>query len=134
MRLLVAYAATLAVFLVLDAIWLGVVARDFYWGRLGPLLKEEPDLVVAGLFYAAYAGGLVFLAVRPALDADRFGVAVVNGAVLGLIAYGTYDMTNLATLRGWPVVVTLVDIAWGTVLGAACAAAGHGAARLLPAR
>lgn len=128
MRLVLAYVAAFVALIVLDGVWLGAVARAFYADRLGSLLKDEPDLLAAALFYVAYPAGLVFLAVRPAV-ARSVRAAALDGAVLGLVAYGTYDLTNLATLRGWPVDVTVVDILWGTVLGAACAAAGCAAAR-----
>ncbi len=128
-----AYGFTLAAFLVIDLIWLGVVARGFYVSQLGPLLRDNPLIAPAALFYLAYVAGIVWFAVNPALADGSWRTAALNGAILGLLAYGTYDMTNLATLRGWPVAVTVVDIVWGTLLGAACSAAGYGATRLLRA-
>ena len=97
-----AYAATLIVFLGLDFLWLGVVARGFYSARLGGLMRENINFVAAGGFYLAYVGGIVFFAVAPALSEGSWQRAALNGALLGLLAYGTYDMTNLATLRNWP--------------------------------
>lgn len=126
-----AYAVALAVFLVLDLVWLGLVARGFYASELGLLLRERVNLAAAGGFYLAYVAGVVFFAVAPAVADGGWQRAALNGALLGLIAYGTYDMTNLATLRDWPVAMSVVDIAWGGVVTGACAVAGFAASRLL---
>ena len=120
-----AYAATAAVFLAIDAVWLGVVAQNFYFSRLSHLLADEVNYAAAGGFYLAYAAGVVYFAVAPALAQGSWRRAALNGALLGLIAYGTYDMTNIATLRDWPVIVSVVDMAWGTVLTGTSALAGY---------
>ncbi len=122
---LIAYAATLVVFLALDAVWLGTIALGLYRSRLGELLLERPNMAVAGLFYAVYVAGVVFFAVAPALQQGSWSSAVLHGAVLGFIAYATYDLTNLATLRGWPSDLALIDLAWGTLLTAASATGGY---------
>lgn len=111
------YLFTLLVFLVVDLVWLGVVARGIYREQLRDLLSPQVNWTAALLFYLLYIGGLLFFAVRPALEAGSLGQAFLLGAVFGLITYATYDLTNLATLRGWPVLITVVDIAWGVVLG-----------------
>lgn len=129
MTYLLAYAATAAVFLGLDLLWLGRIAKAFYARQLGGLLRDSPDLAVAGLFYLGYVAGILFLAVQPALQAQSWKVALLHGAVVGALAYGTYDMTNLATLKGWPLAMSLVDLAWGTALTATAATAGYLAAR-----
>jgi uncharacterized membrane protein len=129
MPYLVAYLAAGFVFLGLDALWLGRVAKAFYFRQLDGLIRESPDLWIAGLFYLGYIAGLVFLAVQPALQAQSWKVALSYGAVVGFVAYGTYDMTNLATLKGWPWAMSLVDLAWGTALTATAATAGYLAAR-----
>ena len=119
-----AYLATLVVFLAVDSVWLGVVARNFYASQLGNLMRDNINFLAAGGFYLAYVAGIVFFAVAPALTAESWSKAALNGAVLGLIAYGTYDMTNLATLRDWPIAMSVVDMAWGGVLTGASAVAG----------
>ena len=129
MQYLVAYAASAVVFLGLDLLWLGGVARSFYRSQLGPLLRDQPDLAVAGLFYAVYVGGVVLFAVGPALQHGSWVMALLLGAALGAIAYGTYDLTNLATLRGWPATLSAVDLLWGSTLTGLSATAGYLAAR-----
>lgn len=125
---LVAYVTTAIVFLALDIVWLGVVAKSFYFGRLGPLLAERISVAPALAFYAFYVIGVIVFCVAPGLSAGSWGRTVALGCLLGLIAYGTYDMTNLATLRGWPVSVALVDMVWGAVLTGLSAGAGYWAA------
>ena len=126
-----AYAATLVVFLGIDALWLGVIARRFYVDQLGSLMRESPSMLAAGGFYLFYVVGIVFFAVAPALAAGSWKTAALNGALLGLVAYGTYDMTNLATLKDWPVTVSIVDLVWGGVLTGIAATGGYLAARAL---
>jgi len=116
MRHLLAYATTLAVFAAVDTTWLGVVARRFYADQLGALLRTPVNVPAALVFYAVYALGIVVFAVAPALAADAARSALWRGALFGFVAYATYDLTNLATLRGWPVAMSLVDMAWGAAL------------------
>jgi len=126
---LVAWFAAVFAFLVLDGIWLGIVARDFYMSRLGDLMRQPVAVAPAAAFYLCYAAGIVFLAVRP-LQADvTLASVALHGAVVGFLAYGTYDMTNLATIRDWPAVVSLVDLVWGTCLTATVAVAAAIAVR-----
>jgi len=115
-RFLLVYAITLAVFFGIDIVWLGIVARDFYPRHLGHLLAAQVQWTPAILFYLLFIAGIVFFAVKPAIEAGRAGRALVNGAFLGLVAYATYDLTNQATMRDWPLIVTVVDLIWGTVL------------------
>jgi uncharacterized membrane protein len=121
-----AYAGSAIVFLGLDYIWLSRVARDFYAGSLGSLMRETPDFLAAGIFYLFYIGGIVFFAVVPA---ESWKGALLRGAALGLLAYGTYDMTNLATLKGWPWRMAAVDMVWGAALTGLAALGGYLAAR-----
>jgi uncharacterized membrane protein len=95
-----------------------VIARNFYRDRLGHLVRDQPDLAVSGVFYVVYVGGIVLFAISPALQSQSWATALVLGILLGVIAYGTYDMTNLATLRGWPVALSAVDLIWGSALTA----------------
>jgi uncharacterized membrane protein len=127
MQLIVAYVASAVVFFGLDLLWLGVIARSFYARQMGDLLREQPGLGIAGLFYAIYVGGIVLFAVLPS---QSWRGALLLGLALGVVAYGTYDFTNLATLRRWPVALALVDLAWGSVLTGLAATAGYLAVRV----
>lgn len=118
------YLATLLPFLLLDALWLGRVAPAFYQSRLAHLLGPTPNLAAAAVFYLLYVVGVVALVVTPSLQEGVLFRAALRGALFGLVAYATYDLTNLATLRDWPWIVTVVDMLWGTVLTAVSALAG----------
>ncbi len=109
---------------VLDLLWLGVIAKGWLAGQLGPLMREEILPVPAILFYLLYAAGLGFFAVMPALAQGEWMRAAMTGAFFGLVAYATYDLTNLATLRNWPLPMVIVDLAWGAALSAVSAAGG----------
>lgn len=126
---IVAYAAAAAAFLALDALWLGLIARDFYRGQLGDLMSPNPNMAAAAAFYALYVAGVVWFAIAPALGSGSWTTALLNGAVLGLVAYGTYDLTNLAVTRGFPAPLAVVDMVWGAALTAVAATAGYFAAR-----
>jgi len=115
-RAFAAYLATLVAFLALDFIWLGYIAGNFYRSELGPLLLERPNLIASALFYALYAVGIVIFAVSPAWQSQSWTSALSYGALFGLFAYATYDMTNYATLRGFPLKIALLDMAWGMVV------------------
>jgi uncharacterized membrane protein len=126
------YAITLVIFFAIDLVWLGVVAKDFYQKYIGHLLAPAVNWPAALLFYAIYIGGIVFFAVKPALETGSAGRALAHGALFGLVAYATYDLTNQATMRDWPVLVTVVDLAWGTVLtGTVAFLSYHVSSRLL---
>jgi uncharacterized membrane protein len=118
-QLLVMYLITLAVFFLIDMIWLGVVAKGFYRRQLGSMLSPKVNWAAAVLFYLLFIVGLIVFAIRPALVGGEPLKALFLGALLGLISYATYDLSNLATLKDWPLVVTIVDLVWGTVLGGA---------------
>lgn len=119
---LVAYLSCLLVMLAIDAVWLAVMSKLFYPARIGHLLADKPSFLPAGVFYLVYVAGAAALVVVPAFnDASGYLKAFLYGALLGLVAYGTYDLTNQATLKDWPPLVTLVDLAWGALLtGAVC--------------
>ncbi|MHB2137733.1 DUF2177 family protein [Pseudomonas monsensis] len=120
-KTLLAYISTLLTFLLLDGIWLGLLMAPTYRELLGALMLEKPLLVPAAVFYCLYVFGCVVFAVLPAAT---WQWAAKRGALLGLVAYGTYDLTNWATLRGWSVQVTLMDWAWGTFATAVACAVG----------
>lgn len=114
--IIVLYLLTVVVFLAIDLVWLGVVARGFYKRTLGDMLKPKVNWGAAFGFYLLYIVGIVALAVLPAIRGAGVGEALWRGALLGLIAYATYDLSNLATLKGWPPTVVAVDMVWGTML------------------
>jgi uncharacterized membrane protein len=117
--LMASYLVALVVLAILDALWLGVVSREFYKARLGHLLLDKPIWSVAILFYLVYAAGIAIFPVQLALGAGTWSSALLYGGLFGLCVYAAYDLTNLATLRGWPMAVSVVDLAWGTAVTAA---------------
>ena len=119
------YVAALVGFLAIDMLWLGVVARGFYRRHLGFLFADQVNWWAAFSFYLLFVAGVLVFAVAPALQAGSLTRALLLGGLLGLLTYGTYDLTNLATVKGWPLLVTLVDLAWGTVLTAAVSGIGY---------
>ena len=125
MPYVIAYISTAVVFFALDYLWLTRIAIGFYREQIGNLMLASPNFAAAGVFYLFYVVGVVYFAVMPAVSAGSVVTALVNGALLGLLAYGTYDMTNLATLKGWSLQMSLVDMAWGAFLTATAAAAGY---------
>lgn len=124
MQLLIAYIATAIVFFGIDFLWLSKLAVNFYKREIGGLMLAKPNFVAAGIFYLFYIAGIVYFAVEPALWDGNAGEALLSGAIFGFLAYGTYDMTNLSTLKGWTWRLCVVDIIWGTVLTGGAAIAG----------
>lgn len=124
MRFVISYLSTGIVFLAIDAVWLTTMADRLYRPNIGGLLADTPNLSAAVAFYLLYVAGIVVFAVQPALLSGRWTTALLYGAFLGLVAYGTYDLTNHATMRDWPVLVTVADLIWGTLLTGLSATAG----------
>lgn len=122
-----AYAGTAIVMVALDMLWLGVIAKTMYQQGIGHLMAERPNLGVAVVFYLLYALGVVIFAVSPQHDGSSWALTLTMGALFGFFAYATYDLTNLATLRDWPLRLSLIDIGWGTLVSAASAAGGKAA-------
>lgn len=112
------YAIALPVFFVIDMIWLGLVATNFYRGQIGSLMKTDINWTAAIIFYLLFIVGLVFFVITPAVEKGSWTYALLVGAFFGFITYATYDLTNLATLKDWPLLVTIVDLVWGAVLAA----------------
>jgi len=112
------YLIALPVFLLIDGIWLAFVANKFYQSQIGTLLKEKPNFLAAALFYLLFIVGLVIFIITPALEKKSMFHCILFGALFGLITYATYDLTNLATLKNWPLLVTIVDLVWGAFLSA----------------
>lgn len=119
MEFIKSYVITFVVFGVLELFWLIILARDLYAKELGYIMKSEPSLLPAAIFSLLFVGGLVFFTVNPALDQSSWSYALFAGIFYGLITYGTYTLTNLANLEGWPLKVTIIDLLWGMVLGGA---------------
>lgn len=130
MRAIVGYASVLIAFVAIDAVWLGWVARDFYRERMGDLMAGKPNLIAAAAFYLLYPVGLTIFALLPALDAQSWATALLRGALFGLFAYATYDLTNLAVIRGWSLSLSLVDMAWGAALSGVAVLIGYAALRI----
>ena len=128
--LLAAYGGSAVVFFALDFLWLGFIALGFYRSEIGALMLDSPNIAPAAVFYLFYVVGIVGFAVLPALSAQSWVWALIAGVALGLIAYGTYDMTNLATLKDWSWKVSAVDLLWGGFVSGAAALGGYFAARL----
>lgn len=110
------YVVTFVIFFAIDLVWLGVIAKNLYKQHLGFLMADKVNWGAAIVFYALFIAGLIFFALNPAIEKDSLVYAILAGGFFGLITYATYDMTNLATLKDWPVVITVIDIIWGTVL------------------
>lgn len=116
------YVLVLVVFVGIDAVWLTSMVDRAYRPLIGEILTDQPRLAPAVVFYLIYAAGLAFFATAPAVREGSWRTALVNGALLGLFAYGTYDLTNYATVRAWGLRITLVDLTWGVVLSGVSAA------------
>lgn len=112
------YLITFISFLLVDMVWLVFIARKLYQTTLGHLMSPTVNWPAALLFYVLFIIGLLFFVVHPALAQESLRYALTAGALFGLITYATYDLTNLATLKDWPILITIVDLAWGTTLSA----------------
>jgi len=125
------YLIALPVFFAIDMVWLGLVAKGFYRREIGSLMRADVGWVAAIAFYLLFILGLVVFVIAPAMDHHSWLRALGYGALFGLITYATYDLTNLATLRDWPVLLTVVDLAWGATLAASVSVATYGIATRL---
>ena len=110
------YGIAFSISLAIDMVWLGLVARNFYGKQLGFLMKVNVNWVAAIIFYLIFVAGLLIFVISPALQKESLMSAALMGALFGLVTYATYDLTNLATVKDWPLLVTIVDLIWGTVL------------------
>ena len=108
----------LPVFFAIDMIWLGVVSKNFYRDQIGSLMKSDVNWIAAIIFYLIFIAGLVVFVITPAMEKNSWMHALLFGALFGFVCYATYDLTNLAVAKDWPLLVTLVDLAWGAVLAA----------------
>jgi uncharacterized membrane protein len=114
------YLVSIPIFLVVDFLWLNILAKDFYFNRIGHMI--EFNLLAAAVFYLIFLVGLALFATLPGTNEGSWQMAMMLGALFGFFTYATYDLTNLATLKGWPLSLVIVDMAWGTFLGAFVAA------------
>ncbi|NLC33253.1 MAG: DUF2177 family protein [Clostridiales bacterium] len=115
------YGITMAVFFAVDIMWLGFISKKLYAKYLGYIMADQTNWPAAIIFYLLYIAGLIFFVINPALEKNSLIYAVTVGSIFGFITYATYDMTNLATLKDWPVIITIIDMMWGTFLNAATA-------------
>jgi uncharacterized membrane protein len=125
------YFVLLIAFFAIDMAWLGLVARSFYQKYLGFLMAPSPNWLVAILFYLLFIVGILFFVVVPGLESGSFKATLLRAALFGLITYATYDLTNLATLKDWPVLLSVVDMIWGTCLSILVSAIGFIAGKRL---
>lgn len=115
------YFLAFVVFLAIDAVWLTLVAPKFYKTHLGHLMADTPNLIVALIFYLIFIVGIVYFVLIPGIEAESITKVILSGLLFGFITYATYDLTNMATLKDWPTIVTVVDLIWGSVLtGSVC--------------
>lgn len=119
------YLITLPIFFGMDLLWLGLVAKTFYANQIGFLMKSNINWVAGILFYLLFIAGLVVFVISPALEKHSLIQVILMGAFLGLISYATYDLTNLATIKDWPILITIVDLAWGMILSASVSTAAY---------
>jgi uncharacterized membrane protein len=110
------FLVALPVFFALDMLWLGFIARNFYRSQIGFMLKDKVNWSAAVLFYLIFIVGLVHFVISPSVKQGSWSAALLNGALFGLVTYAAYDLTNLATTKDWPLLVTIVDLLWGMTL------------------
>ncbi|MBR2647588.1 MAG: DUF2177 family protein [Sediminibacterium sp.] len=123
-KLLLSYLLTFIVFLVIDLTWLGFIAKDLYRKYLGGFLSEQVNWTAAIIFYFLFIIGIFIFTILPAVEKNSLTSAILLGALFGFFTYATYDLTNLATLKGWPLKIVFIDITWGTILTALVSTAG----------
>lgn len=110
------YTIAFPVFFAIDMFWLGIVSKNFYRTQIGSLMKTDVNWLSAIIFYLIFIAGLVVFVITPAMEKNSWMHALIFGALFGLVCYATYDLTNLAVAKDWPLLVTIVDLIWGTVL------------------
>jgi uncharacterized membrane protein len=123
-KLLISYALTFVVFFIVDMAWLGFIAKDLYKKYLGDFLSEQVNWTAAVVFYLLFIVGVFIFAIMPAVEKNSLVSAITLGALFGFFTYATYDLTNLATLKNWPITIVFIDIIWGSVLTGIVSTAG----------
>ena len=119
------YFISLTVFLAIDTVWLTLIAKNFYAKHIGYLMAKNPNLIAALIFYLIFIAALIFFVITPALDKKMWTHALMAGLFFGLVTYATYDLTNLATIKDWPILVTVIDLIWGMFISAAVSVATY---------
>jgi len=119
------YGIAFTVYLAIDAVWLTLIAKNFYAKHIGYLMAKNPNLWAALIFYLIFIAGLVLFVIVPAVDKQKWIYALVLGILFGLVTYATYDLTNLATIQDWPLIVTVVDLVWGMFVSAVVSVATY---------
>lgn len=122
--ILLSYLLTFIVFLMIDLLWLGFIAKNLYQKYLGDFLSDTVNWTAAFVFYFIYVAGISIFAIYPAVQKDSVFNALLMGALFGIFTYATYDLTNLATLKGWPLPIVFIDILWGAILSALVSLSG----------
>ena len=133
-KILLAYCSTTAFMTLIDLLWIGVIAREIYKEGLGSLMADQPNFVYGALFYLIFPVGLMVFAVMPSEMSSSWTKPLTLGALFGFFAYATYDLTNLATLRDWPIGLSLIDVAWGSAVSGAAAVVGTATLQHLSAK
>lgn len=123
-KLIICYLLTFAVFFVIDMAWLGFIAKDFYRKHLGGFLSDQVNWSAAFIFYLLFIVGVFIFAILPAVEKNSVRTAMILGGLFGFFTYATYDLTNLATLKNWPILIVFVDVIWGIVLTGIVSTAG----------
>ena len=124
-KLLLSYALTTLVFFAIDMVWLGLIAKNLYAKHIGSFLSDKVNWSAAITFYLLFIAGIFIFVILPAVEKESWVRATVLGGLFGFIAYATYDLTNLATLKGWPIAIVIIDMTWGFVLTATVSVAGY---------
>jgi uncharacterized membrane protein len=124
-KIIYTYLLTVPVFFAIDMVWLGVIAKNLYQKQIGHLLAPTVNWPAAIIFYLIYIYGIIFFAVLPGIEKDSLRTVMINAAMFGAMAYATYDLTNLATLKNWPTTIVFIDIIWGAVLTTLVATASY---------
>ena len=123
-KLLISYLLTTLVFFAVDMTWLGLIAKDLYKKYLGSFLSDKVNWPAAMIFYLLFIIGIFYFAILPAVEKNSLAKAIISGALFGFFTYATYDLTNLATLKDWPLPIVFIDIIWGAVLTGIVSTAG----------
>lgn len=124
-KLIISYLLTTVVFFAIDMVWLGFIAKDLYRKYLGNFLSDKVNWPAAIIFYLLFIVGIFYFSILPAVEKNSLMKAIISGAFFGIITYATYDLTNLATLKNWPLPIVFIDIAWGALLTGIVSTAGY---------
>jgi uncharacterized membrane protein len=124
-KLIISYLLTAVVFFAIDMVWLGFIAKGLYQKHLGGILSDKVNWTVAIIFYFLFIIGIFYFSIIPAAEKNSVAKAILNGVLFGFFTYATYDLTNLATLKNWPMPIVFIDIAWGTLLTGIVSTAGY---------